>query len=84
MPHHSTACASQLVVSCTTLLCHMTRVLLVTAMPEDCTKWFDGCNICTRRVPGAPVSCTLKHCEYRDEQEPTCLETGHLPGLHLA
>ncbi len=28
----------------------------------NCQSWFDGCNSCARRSPGAPALCTKRYC----------------------
>ncbi len=28
----------------------------------NCQSWFDGCNSCARRAPGAPALCTKRYC----------------------
>ncbi len=32
-----------------------------TPIPDDCVRWFDGCNTCARN-PSGPVVCTQRKC----------------------
>lgn len=38
--------------------------------PHSCKSWFDGCNMCNRGAPGAPLACTKMACVV--QQKPEC------------
>lgn len=37
-----------------------------------CKSWFDGCNTCSRQVPGGTPLCTLMACVYGNTATPYC------------
>ena len=47
--------------NCETLVCHPDRT--AGGAPSNCRMWFDGCNVCSRNLVAAELTCSKKTCD---------------------